>query len=69
MSVMLNDMKYFLMWQIIAVWEKNFCLPDPVTSEVMSTMETKFVNTAKQQVKFGPSSVSDFTKWRVSSGC
>lgn len=35
----------------------------------MSTLEKKFVSAARQQVKFGPSSVSDFTKWRVSSRC
>ncbi|KAM6983528.1 leucine-rich repeat and WD repeat-containing protein 1 [Tautogolabrus adspersus] len=51
--------------RIIAVWEKSFSLPDPITAENMSALETKFVNTARQQVKFGPNSVSDFTKWRV----
>uniref|UniRef100_UPI0037E733FD leucine-rich repeat and WD repeat-containing protein 1 n=1 Tax=Semicossyphus pulcher TaxID=241346 RepID=UPI0037E733FD len=51
--------------RIIAVWEKSFSLPDPITAEKMSALETKFVSTACQQVKFGPNSVSDFTKWRV----
>ncbi|KAK2828370.1 hypothetical protein Q5P01_019404 [Channa striata] len=51
--------------RIIAVWEKNFCLPDPITAEKMSTLEKNFVNTARHQVKFGPNSVSDFTKWKV----
>ncbi|XP_038565288.1 leucine-rich repeat and WD repeat-containing protein 1 isoform X1 [Micropterus salmoides] len=51
--------------RITALWEKSFQLPDPITAEKMSTLETKFVQTARQQVKFGPSSVSDFTKWRV----
>ncbi|XP_041656665.1 leucine-rich repeat and WD repeat-containing protein 1 [Cheilinus undulatus] len=54
-----------LMTRIIAVWEKSFSLPDPITAEKMSALETKFVNDARRQVKFGPSSVSDFTKWRV----
>lgn len=35
----------------------------------MSSLQAAFVNSACQQVKFGPSSVSDFTKWRVSPGC
>ncbi|XP_026183465.1 leucine-rich repeat and WD repeat-containing protein 1 [Mastacembelus armatus] len=51
--------------RITAIWEKSFCLPDPLSAEKMSTLETNFVKTACQQVKFGPSSVSDFTKWRV----
>ncbi|XP_023257393.1 leucine-rich repeat and WD repeat-containing protein 1 [Seriola lalandi dorsalis] len=51
--------------RIIALWEKSFTLPDPMTAEKMSTLETNFVNTARQQIKFGPSSVTDFTKWKV----
>uniref|UniRef100_G3QC39 Leucine-rich repeat and WD repeat-containing protein 1 n=1 Tax=Gasterosteus aculeatus aculeatus TaxID=481459 RepID=G3QC39_GASAC len=51
--------------RIIAVWEKSFSLPDPVTAEKLSALEKSFVSTARQQVKYGPSSVSDFTKWRV----
>lgn len=31
----------------------------------MSQLETNFVHTARQQVKYGPSSVSDFTRWKV----
>lgn len=54
-------------FQIIAVWEKNFRLPDPVTAEKMASLEKSFVNMARHRVKFGPSSVSDFTKWRVKS--
>uniref|UniRef100_A0A3Q3EYV4 Leucine-rich repeats and WD repeat domain containing 1 n=1 Tax=Labrus bergylta TaxID=56723 RepID=A0A3Q3EYV4_9LABR len=50
---------------IVAVWEKSFSLPDPITAESMSALETKFVNVARQQVKYGPNSVSDFTKWRA----
>ncbi|XP_062261441.1 leucine-rich repeat and WD repeat-containing protein 1 [Platichthys flesus] len=49
----------------IAVWEKSFSLPDPVTAEKLTTLEKNFVNAARQQVKYGPSSVSDFTKWKV----
>ncbi|XP_030293946.1 leucine-rich repeat and WD repeat-containing protein 1 isoform X2 [Sparus aurata] len=54
-----------LMTRITAVWEKSFSLPDPITTEKMSALETSFVDTARIQVKFGPNSVSDFTKWRV----
>ncbi|XP_070699871.1 leucine-rich repeat and WD repeat-containing protein 1 [Pempheris klunzingeri] len=68
-STTANHLRYVysdcLRTRIIAVWEKSFSLPDPITAEKMSTLETKFVNTARQRVKFGPSSVSDFTKWRV----
>ncbi|KAG7217053.1 hypothetical protein INR49_027592 [Caranx melampygus] len=51
--------------RITALWEKSFHLPDPITAEKVSTLQTNFINTARQQIKFGPSSVSDFTKWRV----
>ncbi|XP_026225741.1 leucine-rich repeat and WD repeat-containing protein 1 [Anabas testudineus] len=68
-STAANHVRYVytenLMTRMIAVWEKNFGLPDPITAEKMATLETDFVNAAKQQVKFGPSSVSDFTKWKV----
>lgn len=53
-------------FQIQGVWEKNFVLPDSMTNEKISSVEKSFINMARQQVKFGPSSVSDFTKWRVS---
>ncbi|KAK5858194.1 hypothetical protein PBY51_002358 [Eleginops maclovinus] len=51
--------------RISAIWEKHFRLPDPVTAEKLSSLRKEFVNTACQQVRFGPSSISDFTKWRV----
>ncbi|XP_029957083.1 leucine-rich repeat and WD repeat-containing protein 1 [Salarias fasciatus] len=54
-----------LLTRIVAVWEKSFCLPDPVTEREMSALESSFVAAARQQVKYGPSSVSDFTRWRV----
>lgn len=54
--------------QIIALWERSFSLPDPGSAEKLSTVQQSFVSTARQQIKFGPSSVSDFTRWRVSSG-
>ncbi|XP_033954662.1 leucine-rich repeat and WD repeat-containing protein 1 [Pseudochaenichthys georgianus] len=51
--------------RIVAVWEKHFRLPDPVTAEKLSALSKDFATAACQQVRFGPSSVSDFTKWRV----
>lgn len=51
--------------RIVSLWERNFSLPQPLNKDKMAALETNFVNMAKQQVKFGPSSVSDFTKWRV----
>ncbi|XP_030010001.1 leucine-rich repeat and WD repeat-containing protein 1 isoform X2 [Sphaeramia orbicularis] len=68
-STTANHVRYVytdnLRTRIIAVWEHNFSLPDPITADKMSMLETDFVNAACQQVKFGPSSVSNFTKWRV----
>lgn len=51
--------------RVMAVWERSFSLPDPIMAEKMSQLETNFVNAARQQVRYGPSSVSDFTKWKV----
>ncbi|XP_040907300.1 leucine-rich repeat and WD repeat-containing protein 1 [Toxotes jaculatrix] len=51
--------------KITALWEKSFHLPDPITAEKLSALETKFVDTARQQVKYGPSSVTDYVKWKV----
>ncbi|GLD46427.1 leucine-rich repeat and WD repeat-containing protein 1 isoform X2 [Lates japonicus] len=64
-----NHLRYVytdnLRTRVIAVWEKSFHLPDPITAEKLSSLEKEFVNAARQQVRFGPSSVSDFTKWKV----
>lgn len=51
--------------QVAVVWEKNFSLPDPATSQSLNDLEKKFVNAACFQVKYGPSSLNDYTKWRV----
>ncbi|XP_060719562.1 leucine-rich repeat and WD repeat-containing protein 1 isoform X1 [Tachysurus vachellii] len=51
--------------RVIVVWEKNFSLPDPATSQSLKDLEKKFVNAACFQVKYGPSSLNDYTKWRV----
>ncbi|XP_029030393.1 leucine-rich repeat and WD repeat-containing protein 1 [Betta splendens] len=68
-STTANHLRYVytdnLRTRVSAVWDKNFSLPNPITKEKLSALETNFVNTARQQVRFGPSSVSDFTKWKV----
>uniref|UniRef100_A0A3Q2R0Y8 Leucine-rich repeat and WD repeat-containing protein 1 n=1 Tax=Fundulus heteroclitus TaxID=8078 RepID=A0A3Q2R0Y8_FUNHE len=51
--------------RMIAVWEKSFSLPETISAEKMSSLEKNFVSAARQQVKFGPNSVADFTRWRV----
>lgn len=51
--------------QVIGVWEKNFSLTDPPTSQSLDELEKEFVNAACFQVKYGPSSLNDYTKWRV----
>ncbi|KAI5089429.1 leucine-rich repeat and WD repeat-containing protein 1 [Silurus meridionalis] len=54
-----------LMKRVIGVWEKNFSLPDPPSSQSLKELEKKFVSAACFQVKYGPSSLNDYTKWRV----
>ncbi|XP_057677166.1 leucine-rich repeat and WD repeat-containing protein 1 isoform X2 [Corythoichthys intestinalis] len=51
--------------RIVALWEKSYSLPVPVTSNKMAVLEEDFVNAVRKQVKYGPNSVSDFTKWKV----
>ncbi|XP_061659222.1 leucine-rich repeat and WD repeat-containing protein 1 [Syngnathoides biaculeatus] len=51
--------------RIIALWERNYSLPDPLTMDKMAALEEDFVDAARRQVKYGPSSLSDFTKWKV----
>ncbi|KAL6463459.1 hypothetical protein MHYP_G00278500 [Metynnis hypsauchen] len=51
--------------RVIGLWEKDFSLPDPLTAKSLRAVEKKFVNAACLQVKYGPSSLSDYTKWRV----
>ncbi|KAK7925229.1 hypothetical protein WMY93_007539 [Mugilogobius chulae] len=64
-----NHLRYVytdnLRTRIISVWDRSFSLPEPASADKMAALEEEFVRTAKHQVKFGPSSVSDFTKWRV----
>lgn len=53
------------LFQVIGVWEKNFSLPDSPSVQSLNELEKKFVNAACFQVKYGPSSLNDYTKWRV----
>nr|XP_043904492.1 leucine-rich repeat and WD repeat-containing protein 1 isoform X1 [Solea senegalensis]XP_043904493.1 leucine-rich repeat and WD repeat-containing protein 1 isoform X1 [Solea senegalensis] len=68
-STTANHLRYVytenLRTRIHALWERSFHLPDPITAKKLSELETEFVNTARHQVKYGPSSVSDFVKWKV----
>nr|XP_055056471.1 leucine-rich repeat and WD repeat-containing protein 1 isoform X1 [Misgurnus anguillicaudatus] len=51
--------------RVIAVWERTFSLPDPVTQQSLASVEKSFVKDACAQIKYGPSSLSEYTKWRV----
>ncbi|XP_066516628.1 leucine-rich repeat and WD repeat-containing protein 1 [Hoplias malabaricus] len=51
--------------RVIGVWEKDFSLPDPLTAQSLDVVKKKFINAACLQVKYGPSSLNDYTKWRV----
>ncbi|TSP36096.1 Leucine-rich repeat and WD repeat-containing protein 1 [Bagarius yarrelli] len=68
-SATANHIRYvnseILRKRVIAVWEKNFSLPDPPISQSLNELEKKFVNASCSQVKYGPSSLNDYTKWRV----
>ncbi|KAI7813517.1 leucine-rich repeat and WD repeat-containing protein 1 [Triplophysa rosa] len=51
--------------RVIGVWERSFSLPDQVTKQSLATVEKSFVRDASTQIKYGPSSLSDYTKWRI----
>lgn len=51
--------------RVIGVWERDFSLPDPISAKSLAAVEKSFVNAACTQVKYGPNSLSDYTKWRV----
>ncbi|XP_037126122.1 leucine-rich repeat and WD repeat-containing protein 1 isoform X2 [Syngnathus acus] len=52
--------------RINALWRRSYNHPDPLAPEKTAVLEEDFVNAAQKQVKYGPSSVSDFTKWKKS---
>lgn len=51
--------------RVIGVWERSFSLPDPATKQSLAAVEKSFVKAACTHIKYGPSSLSDYTKWRV----
>lgn len=56
---------FFDRLQVIGLWERSFTLPDPITTQSLAAVEKSFVNAVESQIKYGPSSLSDYTKWRV----
>ncbi|XP_078404528.1 leucine-rich repeat and WD repeat-containing protein 1 isoform X1 [Cetorhinus maximus] len=56
-----------LMSLVTDLWEKkyNFQLSKPPTAAEIKAVEKVFVKTAVAEVKYGPNSLSEFTKWRV----
>ncbi|KAJ7997006.1 hypothetical protein DPEC_G00224430 [Dallia pectoralis] len=51
--------------RVLAVWETSFSLPNVPTAEKLASVERDFVNKVCYTVKYGPSSLADYTKWRV----
>lgn len=51
--------------QVVEIWEGSFKLPNPPTAESLAKVEKSFINDACLRVKYGPSSLSLYTKWRV----
>ncbi|KAG7483785.1 hypothetical protein MATL_G00042080 [Megalops atlanticus] len=66
-----NHLRYVatenLQKRVVALWEGTFTLPDPPTQEKLKKVEKEFVAAACSQIKYGPSSLSDYTKWRLES--
>uniref|UniRef100_A0A8C7QE61 Leucine-rich repeat and WD repeat-containing protein 1 n=1 Tax=Oncorhynchus mykiss TaxID=8022 RepID=A0A8C7QE61_ONCMY len=55
--------------RVLALWETSFSLPDHRTAENLAIVERDFVNAVCHKVKYGPSSLTDYTKWRVGFNC
>ncbi|XP_077167591.1 leucine-rich repeat and WD repeat-containing protein 1 [Paroedura picta] len=53
--------------RVTAHWGKNFRnqLPKTLSPEQLKSIRKKFVKSAQAHVAYGPSSLSDFTRWRV----
>ncbi|TRY66727.1 hypothetical protein DNTS_029723, partial [Danionella cerebrum] len=51
--------------RVIGVWEQSFNLPNTVEAKGLAAVEKSFVEAACTQIKYGPSSLSDYTRWRV----
>uniref|UniRef100_A0A673VZS0 Leucine-rich repeat and WD repeat-containing protein 1 n=1 Tax=Salmo trutta TaxID=8032 RepID=A0A673VZS0_SALTR len=52
-----------------SLWETSFSLPDHRTAEKLAIVERDFVNAVRHKVKYGPSSLTDYIKWRVGFNC
>ncbi|XP_043909793.1 leucine-rich repeat and WD repeat-containing protein 1 [Protopterus annectens] len=50
--------------RVTAYWQKNY-KSKAESPETVKAVEKEFVKSAVKQVKYGPNSLSDFTKWRV----
>uniref|UniRef100_A0A673W9K7 Leucine-rich repeat and WD repeat-containing protein 1 n=1 Tax=Salmo trutta TaxID=8032 RepID=A0A673W9K7_SALTR len=55
--------------RVLALWETSFSLPDHRTAEKLAIVERDFVNAVRHKVKYGPSSLTDYIKWRVGFNC
>lgn len=68
-STTANHMRFIysenLRSRVAGVWESSFSLPDHVTAEKLSALERDFVYKVHRQIKYGPSSLTDYTKWRL----
>ncbi|XP_062391535.1 leucine-rich repeat and WD repeat-containing protein 1 [Sardina pilchardus] len=68
-SPMANHIRHvtsgILMKRVVEIWETSFKLPNPSTTESLAKVEKNFVNDACLRVKYGPSSLSLYTKWRI----
>lgn len=51
--------------RVVEIWEGSYTLPNPPTAESLAKVEKSFINDACLRVKYGPSSLSLYTKWRV----
>uniref|UniRef100_A0A673JDI0 Leucine-rich repeat and WD repeat-containing protein 1 n=1 Tax=Sinocyclocheilus rhinocerous TaxID=307959 RepID=A0A673JDI0_9TELE len=51
--------------RVIGVWERSFSIPDSITAQSLAAVEKCFVNAACTQIKYGPNSLSEYTKWRI----
>ncbi|XP_043096474.1 leucine-rich repeat and WD repeat-containing protein 1 [Puntigrus tetrazona] len=51
--------------RVAGMWERSFSVPDPITAQSLAAVEKRFVNAACTQIKYGPNSLSEYTKWRV----
>lgn len=59
--------KLSLSAQVTAHWKKFFHdqLPEKYTAEQVKSIKKKFLKSVQTNVVYGPSSLSEFTRWRV----